>query len=67
MRSPIHVLIAIYLAYLRKRANHFTNVAIKAGFHSKAVEVIYHKHIELQRQAPSEDGLHLKVRICSTL
>ena len=31
----------MYFAYLRKNANHPTNIAIKDGFHSKAVEVIY--------------------------
>ena len=43
-RPPIQVLTTIPIAYLRKKANHSTSVAIKAGFHSlhsEAVEVIY--------------------------
>ena len=41
-RSPIQVLTAISVAFLFvEKANHSTSVAIKAGFHSEAVEVIY--------------------------
>ena len=40
-RSPIQVLTAIYFAYLREKANHSTCVAVKVGFHRKAVEVVY--------------------------
>ena len=40
-RSPIQVLTALAVAKLRERANHSTSVAIKASFHSKAVEVVF--------------------------
>ena len=54
-RSPIQVLTAISVALLRKKANHSTNVAIKAGFHSEAVEVIiylirYKKKIKIKNK-----------------
>ena len=39
-RTPIQLLTAISVAWLRKKANHSTNVATKTGFHSEAVEVI---------------------------
>lgn len=39
-RSPIQLSTTIYAAHLYGKANHSTNVALKAGFNRKALEVI---------------------------
>ena len=56
-RSPIQILTDMYVAELRKKANHSTSVAIKAGFHSEAVEVIY-LPIPLQYDKDTGENTH---------
>ena len=40
-RSPIRALTGMYVAELCENTNNSTNVAIKADFHSKTVEVVF--------------------------
>ena len=46
-QSPIQVLAAIYVAYLQRRANHSTCIAIKVGFQSKVYIPIFVTYLPL--------------------